>query len=222
MAEIYSSDKKAKKPPSENVLPKRDAQEAQVEVSKLIGRSRTTLGSFVAQPKSINFQGQHKKEKIILLVRKHWILNLPWMLSAGMLAIFPLALTQTNVLSLIPPEVFNAALLLWYLLIMAIIIEGFLTWLFNVGIITNERILDIDFSSLLLQRTSDTQINKIQDVTVEKGGFLRTILGYGSIYVQTAGEKQEIEFVDIPNPQVVATMLKKLRLALQDKNGQAK
>lgn len=218
MEEIYSSDKKAKKPSSEKALPKKDAKEAQIEVSKLVGRSRTTLGSFVAQPRSINFQGQHKKEKIILLVRKHWILNLPWMLSAGMLAIFPLALTQTNILSLIPLDVFNAALLIWYLLIMAIIIEGFLTWLFNVGIITNERVLDIDFSSLLFQRTSDAQINKIQDVTVETGGFLRTILGFGSIYIQTAGEKQEIEFTDIPSPQVIATILKKLRLALEDKN----
>lgn len=218
MEEIYSSDKETNKLSTEKANQEKEEQEAQVEVSNLVGRSRTTLGSFVAQPKSINFDGQHKKEKIILLVRRHWILNLPWMLSAAMLAVFPLALTQTNALSLIPLEVFNAALLIWYLLVTAVIIEGFLTWLFNVGIITNERVLDIDFSSLLFQRTSDAQIDKIQDVTVETGGFIRTILGFGSIYIQTAGEKQEIEFTDIPSPQVVAMILKKLRLTLEDKN----
>ena len=221
MEEIYSSNKEDSKPSSEKINQEKEEQ-TQAEVSKLVGRSRTTLGSFVAQPKSINFDGQHKKEKIILLVRRHWILNLPWMLSAAMLAVFPLALTQTNVLSIIPLEVFNAGLLIWYLLVTAVIIEGFLTWLFNVGIITNERVLDIDFSSLLFQRTSDAQIDKIQDVTVETGGFIRTILGFGSIYIQTAGEKQEIEFTDIPSPQVVAMILKKLRLTLEDKNEQSK
>ena len=93
--------------------------------------------------------------------------------------------------------------------------ESFLTWFFNVYIVTDERIIDIDFYNLIYKEVSDANIDKIQDVTYKMGGVIRTLFNYGDVMVQTASEVPNFEFLAVPKPDKVAKVLQDLRIEEQ-------
>jgi cell division protein FtsL len=110
------------------------------------------------------------------------------------------------------PENFQAvAVIFWYLITFAFILESFLVWFFNASIVTNRRIVDIDFHNLIYKEVSDTEHDQIQDVTYKMGGAVRTIFNYGDVYVQTASEVPNFEFLAVPKPDEVAKLLQELR-----------
>ena len=90
---------------------------------------------------------------------------------------------------------------------MVIIFEGFLNWYFNVNILTNERILDIDFNSLLFKNIDIAGLDDIQEVNTTKAGLLGLIFNFGTIMVQTAGAREAIDFTNIPQPYLVADII---------------
>jgi len=49
-----------------------------------------------------------------------------------------------------------------------------------------------------------------QDVTSELKGFFQFVLGYGDVYVQTAGEAQRFVFSAVPNPEKIRNIVIKL------------
>jgi len=225
MADIYLSTKKekpapppaAKQPPSQpisaapakkSVKPKINSWTA---LNKIVGRRRGSLiSAFVARPKGINFESQGEKEKIILLLRRHWITNLRWIFSAIGLILAPAVLSVFPLLASFPVQLQAKALVLWYLLVLAFIIQQALSWFFNVGIVTNKRVVDIDFFSLIHKRISDAELDRIQDVTFSVSGAIRTLFNYGTVYIQTAAERPEISFEKVPDPALVTKVLEKL------------
>lgn len=79
----------------------------------------------------------------------------------------------------------------------------FLIWIdvsFDVWIITEERIVNIEQKGLFTRRVSELRFHTIQDVTSEVNGVLPSILNYGDVLVQTAGENPRFIFRNIPNP----------------------
>jgi hypothetical protein len=58
----------------------------------------------------------------------------------------------------------------------------------DMWIITNERIIDIEQRGLFGRSISEFMLDKVQDITVEIPDFMATILKYGNIIIQTAGE----------------------------------
>ena len=124
----------------------------------------------------------------------------------------PLLLEKFPLLDFLSLRFQIVAILGWYMITMAYMFEKFLSWFFNVNIITDRRVVDVDFTNLIYREITDANLNKIQDVTVSMGGVFRSIFNFGTILVQTAGEKNFIEFVDIPKPDTVAGILSDLRL----------
>lgn len=182
------------------------------KIIKEVGEKKTKnpLAAFVALPSKINFETQDEEEKIILFLRRHWATNIFWILISFLMIIAPLILKIIPLLGFLPLRFKIIAIMLWYLIILAFVFEQFLTWFFNVYIITDERIIDVDFVSLTYRRITDAQIERIQDITYKTGGLLRSIFDYGDIYVQTAGEQREIEFNSVPKPDKVVKVLGQL------------
>ena len=122
----------------------------------------------------------------------------------------PLILRFFPLLAFLPFRYQMMAVIIWYLLTIAFIFEQFLGWLFNVNIITDERIVDIDFYSLLYKEVSDCKIDQIQDVTYKMGGVTRAMFNYGDVFIQTAAERPQFEFLAVPKPDRVAAILRDL------------
>ncbi len=173
--------------------------------------------SFCVNPRT-RFDGQNEGEKVILLLRKHPVTQIPWIIATIVLFFAPLFL---NVFlgSLVVLRQLIFINILWYAVLYAYVIINVLNYIFNVGIVTNFRIVDIDFNSVLYKEIDETILSKVEDVTTKTGGFVRSIFRFGDLYVQTAGTNENIEFMAIPDPTEAATIINELmRLSLYQVN----
>lgn len=174
-----------------------------------MAQSASALAAFVEKPKETSFETQTHDEELLLLLRRHWVTNVPWVAMAIVMLFIPPLIFQFILqgylpeLSGIPPKFQLVATLLWYLFTLGLVFESFIIWYFNVLIITRRRIVDVDFWGLLHKSVSETTIDNIQDVTHEIGGFWRVVFNFGNVYIQTAAEVPRIEFLDVPKPDLV-------------------
>ncbi len=100
-----------------------------------------------------------------------------------------------------------AGLIINYLLVLVIVFEGFLNWYFNATLVTNEKVLDIDFSNLLYKGVDLAPLVKIEETDSVTAGVLGTLFNFGNVKVQTAGATVAIEMHNIPHPAQVADMI---------------
>lgn len=73
-------------------------------------------------------------------------------------------------------------------------------WRRNKIIITNQHIVDIDQIGLFNQTVSTLRLEEIQDISASIKGPMQTFFQYGTIIVQTAGERANFVFDYVPNP----------------------
>lgn len=182
----------------------------QLQKDKYGAYNHSPFSSFFLFPDKINFETQEPDEKIILLLRQHPIVNLKWILTTLLLAVFPSFLGILGVFEALPLNFSLVLTLCWYLIIMAYAMEGFLAWYFNVYFVTDRRIIDVDFHNIIYKQVSDAQLDKIQDLTYNMGGVVRTLFNYGNVFIQTAGEVNEFEFSAVPYPDRVAKIIQDL------------
>ena len=170
------------------------------------------LAAYIAKPPRAHFESQAESEHVVLLLRRHPVTNIPWIVLTILLASVPFLLSFIPMFAFFPVRFQPVILMGWYMIVFAYALEKFLSWFFNVMIITDERIVDIDFENLIYKRISSAKTQNIEDVTGTTGGFIRSLLDFGTVIVQTAGVEQEFEFLDVPHPDRVIKLLNELLL----------
>lgn len=182
------------------------------EVMRVEEPSHNLFNAFAPKPNNVHFDSQHTDETVILLLRQHPITQVRWVTIAIGLIIFPLIFTFIPFFDFLPDRYQLAGLIGWYLLVIGYILQAFLNWFFNVYIITDERVIDVDFYNLIHRDVSTAKIDNVEDVTTVTGGTLQSVFEYGTVIIQTAGSKQLIEFENIPKPAKVTKLLNELLL----------
>lgn len=86
------------------------------------------------------------------------------------------------------------------LFILLLILATIWIWRRNKIIITTNHIVDIDQIGLFNRTISTLHLDEIQDISAKVSGPLQTILKYGTIIVQTAGERENFVFDFVPRP----------------------
>lgn len=168
--------------------------------------------AYLENPTRFRFEGQDPGEKILLLLRAHPITNLSWITLAVLFFLgpffVPLSLRFLNLdLSTIPQTFAIVFLIINYLLVLIIAFEGFLHWYFNVYIVTEKNIVDVDFHSLLFKNIDVAPLRNIEDTSSSMGGILNSIFHYGNVFIQTAGATKNIDFHSVPRPHHVADFI---------------
>lgn len=160
-----------------------------------------------------HFKEQHEGEEVLQIIHRHWF-NIAiqfLVIIFAALAIFgswifllymyPAILEKIGTQTIAFIET-TAILFIWF--------YAFLIWIdyyFDVWIITNERIVNIEQRGLFLREASDLEFSKIQDVTSEVSGVIPTILNFGDVYVQTAGEVERFKFTQVPDPYGIKSLI---------------
>jgi membrane protein YdbS with pleckstrin-like domain len=188
----------------------------------LPGHTHNSFASYYYYPEKVDFENKDPEEVVILLVRRHPITNLPWLLMTFVLIIAPAFLSILPMFDQVPPNFAFVFVVLWYTITAAFVIEKFLAWFFNVNIVTDERIIDVDFVNLVYREVTDADIEQIQDVTVEMSGTIRTLFNYGDVLIQTASQEQKTRFEAISHPDRVAKILRQLRVEEQEEKAEGR
>jgi hypothetical protein len=87
---------------------------------------------------------------------------------------------------------------------------NFIDYYLDVWIVTNERVINIEQKGLFSREVSEKELHKMQDITSDVDGFWATMLNYGDVYIQTAGEKERFVFKHIPFADEVARRISNL------------
>lgn len=173
------------------------------------------FSAYMFMPEGVHFATQNPGETIILLLRKHFITNVPWIITGLVLIITPIFLLPFLIITNIIPanidrDLITLFILVWYLFTAGYIYVEFLLWYFTVSIVTDERIVDIDFLTILNKKYAETRISKVEDVTERKGGFIASLFDYGDVIVQTAAKEQVFEFTAAPHAERVVRIISQL------------
>ncbi|MAG60102.1 hypothetical protein CMO96_04950 [Candidatus Woesebacteria bacterium] len=191
--------------------------EPESELRKDPGHTHNPLATYAYRPENVCFVNQEPQERVVLLLRRHLVTNITWVLIATGLALAPLLFTWFPILSFLPGRFQFIAVLFWYLITTAFILEETLSWFFSVYIITEKRVIDVDFHNIIHREISEARIDKIQDVTRRVGGIGGTVFNYGDVQIQTAGASPNIVFNLVPSPVRVSGVLQELRTHTEHK-----
>lgn len=164
------------------------------------------LTAFAVNPQGLRFETQEDEEAVILFLRQHFIVNLPWIIITILLLIAPTVIFPKlfSILSFnfsLPTGYFLIGTMFWYLATFGFALASFIGWFFNIYIVTNERVVDIDFLYLLYKKFSEAELAKIQDISYTSGGIFAAIFNYGNVTIETAGEAPNLIFELIPFPE---------------------
>lgn len=166
------------------------------------------LAAFWDHP-NIRFAQQEADEEIELLLRAHWITNAPWLVVSLVTLLLPVFL-NIKIINL-PQELLAAAVILWYLLILAFMVEKFLIWYFNIYIVTTKHLVDINFHNLLFYDVTEVQVEDIQSISHSVKGIIHSLFNFGNVFVETAAKQQRVEFVNVPRSAEVADRIQDLK-----------
>jgi hypothetical protein len=170
-----------------------------------------------------HFKGQKEGEQILLVVHRHWfdILSQFFIILMMLLLLFGTLAFASPILS-----AFNGNLgtgLFFFMesvFFIFIWLFFFIIWIdyyFDVWIVTNERIVNIEQKGLFSRGISELELENIQDITVEVLGIIPTFLNYGNLYVQTAAEKERFIFKHVPNPYAIKDLVMNLQKSYEKK-----
>jgi hypothetical protein len=78
----------------------------------------------------------------------------------------------------------------------------------DVWYVTEKRIIAVDQKSVFHRGMSNLRFDKIQDITVEVHGFIPTMLDFGNVKVQTAGQdSQDFYIKAVRQPQEIRKVI---------------
>lgn len=167
--------------------------------------SHSLFHAFCTYPNA-KFESQIPGEQITLLVRAHPITQLPWVLNGLLLFILLILLNVlfSSALSRIQTIFVDVAAVVF---ILSYYWFKFLSYFFNVGVLTQGRIIDIDFHAVIYKEVTEAQIKNVEDITAKSGGYFASLFNYGNVFVQTAGAHVNIEFDNVPRPADVVRII---------------
>jgi len=166
----------------------------------------------------VNFPGQYYDEEVILLCRRTFIpfisillvmiLLLPcpfliWLLTDLYFGVKLLA-TDANII------LFIMISTLYYLVLNFFVFTNWLDFYFDVTIVTDRRIVDIDQLGLINRTISETNLVDIKESFVEQNGIFQNLFNYGTVSIQVPATRQSIEIDAVFNPREVARVINDL------------
>jgi uncharacterized membrane protein YdbT with pleckstrin-like domain len=135
------------------------------------------------------FKEQFDDEEVLLVFRKHPVVMRKGLVVASVaLLLGPLyTLILTYVRPNNPPTMtfFGLSFVFSFILMVIVFLPFWIGWHFSVYIVTNQRLIQITQKGLFHRSMVALGLNQIQMVNYEIAGLQETLLGYGTIMIQT-------------------------------------
>lgn len=127
------------------------------------------------------FKGQYDDEEVLLVFRKH-----PVVMRRGLIY-FMLAVLLGTLPTFIKPEpaYFYGGLAGGFVLGGLLMLPSWIYWYFSIYIMTDQRFIQITQKGFFKKRYSDVGIHQVQSINYQVVGMQETLLGFGTIIIQT-------------------------------------
>jgi len=142
------------------------------------------------------FEGQRSDEDVIFVIKRH-----PWVVARAGLIIIAVLVVLTISFLFFGFSKLSSIFLIFFLIFLVVFI--FYQWfLYNnyVYILTNQRIIIIEQKGIFSRKIVEAELEKIQNITVEVNGPIKTFLNFGDISLRTAGIDPVMILNNVENP----------------------
>lgn len=214
MPDLYISDttkpEEPHVPQPQQPLPTTDRKEL-IDVKK---NEPHLLAMFHEKPEGIKLSQEDADEEILLFLRRHYITNIPWQVGTVVFALLPIiGFAVYPYLTLpfsLPANYVVITLLFYYLIVFGYAFISFVVWFYNVGIVSNKRLIDIDINGISSKNVAATELQDILDISYEQSGFQQNLFDYGNVHIETEAIKPNFEFLQVPHPARVTEIITNL------------
>jgi uncharacterized membrane protein YdbT with pleckstrin-like domain len=155
-------------------------------------------------------------EKVLVMCRRHWIYLYPRLVLQLLISILPvlalfLFLRWADALDGLAAKVAVVVSVVW-LAVWAVKVF-FVKYRYDNDLwtITDQRIVDSYRSNPLSLKITSADLVDIVDTAMNRSGLFATMLNYGDIRCETAGERQDISLPAVPRPQEVHALIDRER-----------
>jgi hypothetical protein len=163
----------------------------------------------------IQKEGEHVKK----VIRKALIIELPWLVGVTgifiLLILFQLSLSsiafEKNLLGLLTFVTMNLLLFLGLYTF-----NRLLNWFYSVNIITDQRLLDFEFSDIGGKNIVECELADIQSITLQNQGLLSFLFRLSTIKILTSGDNPNVDFEFIEHPTKVQNLISDLARKVQN------
>lgn len=162
-----------------------------------------------------SFPSQERNEAVFVFARPYWFAFLPSILIfilvfSGAAAGQAYAATQPGGLSPFTANIIVLGLGIFLLIVLTVFVVAVLDYYFDIIVVTDRRLVDIDQEQLFYRKISELNLRDVQDVSFDRSGFFQTFLNYGSITIQTAGERMNFTLNNLRHPSEIAGIISDL------------
>lgn len=153
---------------------------------------------------------QKEYEKLVLTLRRHWIVLLGHACMFLLEIVLPFAVVLLIPVfpALLAHAVFGPLLVImgsaYTLTIILLFFHNFVDYYLDVWIVTNERLINIEQKGFFFRTIAELRYYRVQDVASEVKGILPTLFHYGDVTVQTAGTQPRFIMKQVPSAHDVA------------------
>ncbi|HSI20861.1 MAG TPA: hypothetical protein VLA04_04160 [Verrucomicrobiae bacterium] len=162
-----------------------------------------------------SFPSQERDEAVFVFARAFWFAFLPTILI--FLFIFSLtalgqfyASVQSASMGAYTANAIILGLGVFQLLGLIVFLVAVLDFYFDILIVTDRRLVDIDQEQLFYRKISELNLRDVEDVSFDRKGFFQTFLDYGTITIQTAGARENFVVHNVRFPSQIATIISDL------------
>ena len=170
--------------------------------------------------------GSEREEEIVLFIHRHWVSFLGHFILSFLMIFIPIIIfvviliIDKNILQGIILNILAVILSIYYLVALTFTFMSWITYYYDIYIITKSEIIDITQTGFFGRKISRLSLLRVQNVSSTIKGFLPTIFSYGDVLVETAGEKSANFLLDaVPNPQECTSKIMTLHDELIEDGG---
>jgi len=178
--------------------------------------------SMFEKPDGVSFINQEADESIILLLHASFFTNALWILFTIVFIFLPPFLFPffssigLDLVTVFSPSALSIVILSYYLFIFGYAYVNYISWFYNVSIVSNLHVLDIDFANMSYKKVSTVTITEIADVSYTQAGFFQTFFDFGTVKIDPQEQNNSIFFENIPKPSYVTDLILDLKEGTPD------
>ena len=169
-----------------------------------------------------------ESEKLVLEGRKHWFVAFTHIFGFFVSAFIPPVIVFMAGKWDFTLEIINAGgvelaylayffCFVWALFMWMLLFINLTNYYLDVWYVTSDKLVDIEQRGLFHRDEAALRLENIQDVAIASKGIIQTLLGFGNIRAQTAGERREFIMRNIANPERVKEVITLEQSKVKDK-----
>lgn len=160
-----------------------------------------------------NFQGQHRGEEVVLVSHQH-----PFMLAHAALVVAGIVLVPflANVFLYVSTPLIIITATSWLTAVIAAYLYWY-TWQNSLLLVTTERVMFLKQKGLFGREFTECALYSVQQVSHTINGIIPTVLGFGTLVINTAGAQAPFLIPGIPDPYDIQQEI--MRVAQEEVQG---